>query len=171
MSSQLTFVDCTVELLGRDSVRAFDCGDEIYEREISDWLKTAVGQLGAADEILAGNRVWLAVTQATEFVGIAAIGPSTASWPKNSSPRQQATCVTWVAVDRRHRGKGYGGQIMNHVLGECVARAADFPLVVLYVHQQNPARGWYTAKYQFQPVGRPKQLPNGLYDRLVLSLV
>ena len=171
MPGRVTPVVFTVDMLGWTSVQGFGCGDEAWEREITEWLKAPLGSGGAVDETFEGNTTWLYVSDDGDVVGVASVGPSSASWPKNSSPRLPATCVTWVATDYRHRGKGYGGQIMNHVVGECLARKDDFPLVVLYVYQGNPARDWYVKKYNFAEIGKPLTQNGRFYDRLVLSLV
>lgn len=173
MADDLRFIPFTANMVSRASVQAFDCGSAEWESEIAEWLKAAPGQGGAVDDLSHGNRVWLYATEDGELVGVGSLGDSLASWPKNSSPKLAATCITWLAVDVRHRGKGYGQQILDHLLNEARNRADQFPLVVLYVHTANTqAAKWYAnAVNNFVPIGKPREINGKLYQRMVLSLV
>lgn len=172
MADDLRFIPFTQDMLSRTSVQAFDCGGAEWESEIAEWLKAPAGRSGAVDDLEHGNRVWLYATEAGDLVGVGSIGDSFASWPKNSSPKRAATCITWLAVDIRHRGRGYGQQILDHLLGEARRRADQFPLVVLYVHMANTqAAKWYAnATNNFIPIGTPKEINGKPYQRMVLSL-
>lgn len=173
MSDELRFVPFTPDMLSRPSVQAFDCGAKEWEAEITAWLKAPRGQGGAVDDVeVAGNQVWLYATEDGQLVGVGSLGPTTASWPRNSSPRLPATCITWLAVDLRYRGKGYGQRILDHLLTEAKRRAEQFPLVVLYVHTANTAAAnWYgNAKNNFVPIGKPVERNGRPYQRMVLSI-
>ena len=173
MPGDLRYVPFTPEMLSRDSVQAFDCGVEEWEAEIAAWIKALRGQGGAVDDVeIAGNLVWLYATEDGQLVGVSSIGASAASWPRNSSSRLPATCITWLAVDVHHRGKGYGQRILDHLLGEARRRAEQFPLVVLYVHTANTqAARWYeSTKNNFVPIGKPVERNGRPYQRMVLSL-
>lgn len=173
MSDALQYVPFTPEMLSRASVQAFDCGSAEWEAEIAVWLKAPAGTGGAVDELADGSRIWLYITNSGDLVGVGALADSEASWPKNSSPRRAASCITWLVVDVRFREKGHGQAILNHLLGEARARADQFPLVVLYVHTANTgAAAWYgNAKNNFVPVGKPVDRNGRTYQRMVLNLV
>lgn len=173
MSGQLRHVAFTPEMVSRPGVQAFDCGVEEWETEIATWLKAPASEAGASDDVtIAGNLVWLYVSSEGELVGVGSVGNSTASWPKNSNPRLDATCTTWLAVDVKQRGKGYGQQILDHLLGEALQKAEVSPLVVLYVHTSNQqARDWYGNRTNnFVPVGSVVVRNGRPYQRMVLSL-
>lgn len=173
MADELRAVPFTPDMVSRPSVQAFDCGSEEWESEIAEWLKAPPGGGGAVDDLSHGNRVWLYVNEASELVGVGSLGDSAASWPKNSSPKLAATCITWLAVHARHRGKGYGQRILDHLLGEARRRADQFPLVVLYVHTSNTqAARWYAKpENNFVPIGKPREINGKPYQRMVLSLI
>lgn len=173
MSGQFTHVAFTQDMVSRPSVQAFDCGVEEWETEIAVWQKAPPGAAGASDDVsTAGNLVWLYVNDVGELIGVGSVGESAASWPKNSNPRLDATCITWLAVDVEQRGKGYGQQILDHLLGEALQKAAVSPLVVLYVHTSNQqARDWYGNRTNnFVPVGSVVVRNGRPYQRMVLSL-
>ena len=146
-------------MLATDMVKGFDCGQEPWESEITDWLKRLSGQDSAVGDAAAGNPVWLYVSDVGELVGVASVGFTEASYPKNSSKKRPAPCITWLGVDRRHRKKGYGVAILNHVLAECLTYI-DRTLVTAYVRQGNPALHLYTDKYGFVVISPPNAKRN-----------
>lgn len=171
MTDPLTHIVFTPELLATNSVQGFDGGPAPWEDEITRWLKAPPGQVGACEDVLTGNsEVWLYATKADGLVGVGAVAPSAASWPKNSDPRQPATCITWLGVDVRFRGKKYGKGILEHLLWVSQSRAAAYPLVTLFVHTGNAAtRDWY-GRYGFQPVGGERVIDGHPRQRMTLKL-
>lgn len=170
MSNVLQSVEFSPELLDRESVQGFDCGPAPWEVEITQWLKSRPPSPGACGDLAAGNRVWLFVNDLAELVGVGSCGLARASWPKNSSPLRPATCLTWIGVDHRYRRKGYGQQILDHLLHHARQHAVDHPLIVLYVHADNThATDWYK-RNGFVPIGQPKVNDGHMRQRMVLNV-
>lgn len=159
-----------VEDLLSPVVRAFDCGSEVWEMEINGWLLAGPDVLGGAyDELsLSGNPAWQHYDELESLVEISSMGAAIASYPKNSSPRLPAVCLTWLAVDKNHRQKGYGQVILDFLVAEAPRRYPEAQLIVALVHIQNPALHWYcNARNQFERVGAPSTKSNGSYQRIV----
>jgi GNAT superfamily N-acetyltransferase len=171
MPDELRRIPFTPELREHAKVRSFDCGTEPWETEIRDWLLAPPGQDGATDDVeIRNNPVWLYATDAGDLVGVASFGPASASYPKNSSPRLPATCITWLAVDRRHQRQGYGQRILEDVLAQAVALRDQFPLVTLRVHTGNTAALEWYRRNGFATIGKPSMFGSALYQRMVLLL-
>jgi GNAT superfamily N-acetyltransferase len=171
MSDPLGKVEFTEAHLALPKVQAFDCGDEEWEREVANWLKAPKGQNGAVDDLARGTKVWLYVTAAGELVGVGSLGMARLRWPKGKSDPIPASVIPNLGIDRAHRGRGYGGTILSDLLAAALAVASERRLLVLYVHEQNPALTFYL-KYNFAEYGKPYLNPdnNRHYKRLVLDL-
>ncbi len=171
MSEPLRKVEFTEAHLALPKVQAFACGDEEWEREVADWLKAPKGQNGAVDDLERGTKVWLYLTAAGELVGVGSLGVGKLKWPKSKSDPIATSVIPDLAVDNAHHGKGYGGQILSDLLA-ALEVASERRLVVLYVHELNPASGFYL-KYNFAEFGKPYLNPdNGRhYKRFVLDLL
>lgn len=129
-----------------DDARTLQLGDEPWEAEIAAWLAGDThAESSLAADLARGNLAWLYLNGEGDIVGVGSIGPATASYPRNSSPRLNATCVTFLAVDRHHRRQGHGQRILDHLLSVALARRETHPLLILFVHPDNAdALAWYT---------------------------
>lgn len=114
--------------------------------------------------------VWLYLDGDHNVVGIGSLGPAPLSWPKTSSPLVPAMCIPMLGVDRRHRRKGYGWEILDDLVAVARQLADNIPAIVLYVRVGNPAVKLYE-KYGFINHGKPRPENEGhANQRMVLRL-
>ena len=174
MSEPLQKIAFTEELLGNRQLLAFDCGSEVWEAEVAEWLKLPKGRGGAVDASLQeGTSVWLYVTADGLLVGYGCVGHGHLKWPNpNKSPQILSTTIPMLGVATAHRGRGYGKAILSDLLDVARTRAAQRRIVVLSVHEKNPAIRLYS-RCNFKPSGKPRLQPpgNDLYQRFVLDLL
>jgi len=174
MSARLEAISFARDMWSLPVVQRFECGQELWEREIGDWLRAdPQTNFGAAFDVSnAICRVWL-FTDEDALVGVGSIGPTFASWPKpNSKQKFPATAIPWLAVDTHHQRKGYGRQILEYLLAEASALKATNRFVVLSVHVGNRAvLDWYRRE-NFVEFGNPRiDSDNGqTYQRMILDL-
>lgn len=165
----LARIPLTPDLLARESVRQFDCGDEPWEKEITDWLHAPAGGGGASDDLANGSDIGLYLNDAGELVGVGAFAPSRVGWPKPNSDLIPAWCITMLGVDRHHQRKKYGHVILGDLLRRILDTGTD-PIAVLYVRVGSPAINFYTS-HNFKPHGKPRKAPEGHENqRMVLDL-
>src|SRR5438046_1556169 len=94
-------IDFTPDMTSRPEVQAFECGSEVWQREVSNWIKgQCLEEMG--DD---GCRIWLYVSEADGFVGFGSLGTTLWSWPKNSSPRVNIALIPMLGIDRHFWGK------------------------------------------------------------------
>src|SRR5437870_2919878 len=89
-------------------VQAFYCGDEPWQREVSDWIKAPRGAGGALDELDRGTRIWLYVSGAGELVGFGSLAPAMQRWPRAKDPQIPASVIPMLGVDARFWGRSPG---------------------------------------------------------------
>ena len=88
-------------------VQAFDCGDEVYELEVSDWLKGPFGQDSALTTIrhpAKPSKVWLYRLADGTLVGFGAIGESQWRWKGKKDPKIPVTLIIWLAIAKQFQG-------------------------------------------------------------------
>lgn len=90
MIPELKKVPFTTELLPK--VQQVDCGDEVWEREVSDWIKAPPGCEGALNEIQHGNRVWLYDTVEDGVVGFGSLGDAVQIIPVTQERHDPGKC-------------------------------------------------------------------------------
>jgi ribosomal protein S18 acetylase RimI-like enzyme len=152
-------------------VQAFDCGSEVWEREIADWLKAPRGQNGALDDLARGNKVWLYATAAKELVGVGSIGASRLKWPKPKSPELRASIIPMLGVEKAHQRRGFGKAILSDLVAVATESVSERPLLILFVNESNPAYHFYLA-HNFIEYGKPYHDPvtGSVNKRMVLDL-
>ena len=90
-----------------DKVQQFDCGEEPYQREVSDWLKRPLSEDGALTAINNAERpgrVWLYRLRGERLVGFGALGYSEWRWTKKKDPFVPLTVITWCANQKEFQG-------------------------------------------------------------------
>ena len=140
MSGALIAVEFTEQHLAL--VQDFACGDESYERELADWIRTeAVAAVGR------GAKVWLYVTPAKEVVGYGSLAVTRWRYPDPSSKRTALALIPAVAIQKRFWGKPDGpkeGRYSSQILDHLVTEAASLPVAVsvlgLFVHPEKKTR-------------------------------
>lgn len=131
------------------SVQGFCCGDEPFEQEVADWLKSpaipgvdyAANSIGSLDK---PSRVWL-YRLGEHLVGFGALAKTAWPWPgKNSDPKLQLTIIIWVGVQKEFQGQPpgprndrYAAQILDDLVSEAAADSKTHPILGLYVHKDN----------------------------------
>src|SRR5262245_47320464 len=104
----------------------FDCGDQHWARDISDWLKDA-GSGALADMQAYGTRVWL-YKEGDRIVGVGSVGVTWWRWPQPDGPRRRVAIIPNVAVDRdfQRRAMPEGdATYATRILLDLVAEATD----------------------------------------------
>ena len=144
MSEPLTRYTFTAEDL--PDVQSFHCGDELYEKEVSDWIKSSEGDC-AVNSIVdpkRPSRVWL-YRVGEKIVGFGSLAQSKWYWPGNrTDPEMNLSVIIWVGVQKEFWGKPegpkeerYSAQILDDLLAEADAVAKTHPILGLYVHKDN----------------------------------
>src|SRR5947209_1809151 len=103
MPGSLTRIPFTEGLLAK--VQGFQCGDEAWEREVSDWIKAPRGGGGAIDALEHGAEIWLYVTAEGDVVGFGSLAQATQRWPRFKDPPVTASVIPMLGVDRRFWGQ------------------------------------------------------------------
>jgi ribosomal protein S18 acetylase RimI-like enzyme len=132
----------------RQEIREFSCGDDPWHEEINRFVRG--GQ--AWKEQRSGKSQTLLLTTAEDdrIIGFASVVRKSVGFPAFSSePKIPAYLITYLAIDAKHQGIGYGAFLMRSIVA--TAKAAGRPAVFLYVDSRNePAKNLY-AKAGFVP--------------------
>ncbi|MGI8549915.1 MAG: hypothetical protein ACR2PL_03805, partial [Dehalococcoidia bacterium] len=88
------------------AVQDFYSGDELWEREASDWIKGGPG--GVVDDMQRGCEVWLYATEDGLLVGFGSLAPSRWQWPLPDSPRISINLIPMLGVQRQFWGQPDG---------------------------------------------------------------
>lgn len=120
-----------------DIVQFFDFGDEPWEREIADWIKSANNE----ERTRPDTDTWVYVSDDDRLVGYAALCPSRWRWPEPKSPSTAINIVPALGIHREFwgepRGEGerrYSDQIMDDLIAEALKHPDRGYLLGLYVH-------------------------------------
>ncbi len=177
MANTLHVLPFAPDLLAR--VQPFDCGDEPWEREVSDWIKRPPGQDGAIDALGRGMAIWLYVDDAGAVVGFGSLDRAEQRWPTAKDPKIAASIIPWVAVERRFWGQPPGPpeeRYASQILGDLVATAIQIrderPVLVLYVHEQNARAVAFYQRAGFLELHKPytDSATGWRYKRMALAL-
>ena len=155
MPDVLRFVPFAAELL--EDVRDFDYGDESFQKELADWLRT-----DSLPALASGVKIWLYVNQSGDIIGYSSLGVSRWKYPDPSSHRIEVVIVPAVAVRKQFWGKPdgaerddrYSSQIMRHLLDEAEQWPGQPPVVGLFVHPDNVAAIRLYERFGFQTFHR-----------------
>jgi ribosomal protein S18 acetylase RimI-like enzyme len=177
MPSNLLRIPFTEDLLAK--VQGFDCGEEPWQREVSDWIKAPLGSGGALDELGQGARVWLYVTQAGELVGFGSLAATMQRWPRSKDPQVPASVIPMLGVDRRFWGQPprppeerYSAQLLDDLLAEAKRESKERPILILYVHIDNVRGIRFYERAGFVELHKPftDKKTGRQYKRMVLVL-
>jgi GNAT superfamily N-acetyltransferase len=161
-------------------VRGFDCGSEIWQTEVSGWIKKPRGAGGALDEIANGSiSVWLYATPNGELVGFGSLGEAMQRWPRSKDPEIPASVIPYMAVDRRYWGQPpgpweerYATQILRNLIAEALTFKDKRKILKLLAYEGNAAAIKLYQRVGFAEFHKPRKDPvNGLlYKRMALDL-
>jgi GNAT superfamily N-acetyltransferase len=143
MASTLRKIPFTEDLL--PVVADFDCGSEVYEVEVSDWIKNKGPGcvLDAMNKF--GTQVWLYVNDENEVVGFGSLGTTKWNWPESTTkPRIPVNLIPAVAIRKSFWGKPegppeerYSTQMMRDLIAEARKNTGVAPVLGLFVHPRN----------------------------------
>jgi ribosomal protein S18 acetylase RimI-like enzyme len=130
-----------------DEVQSFDCGDEPYAREVSDWLKGPAGADSALTSIRNTDRpvrIWLYRLASGSLVGFGALGKSEWRWKSKKDPKLPLTVIIWVGIGKEFRGQPlgpregrYSAQILDDLIAEALEDQETHPVLGLFVQADN----------------------------------
>lgn len=144
MTSNLQKVPFTQELL--PLVQDFECGDQVYEVEVSDWIKNkGPGCVIDAMERW-GTQVWLYVNEQTELVGFGSLGKTKWYWPAPSDKRVTVNLTPSLGIRSCFKGQPSGppeGRYSTPIILDLIAAGRGItgvnPVLGLFVHPENEA--------------------------------
>lgn len=143
------------EDISLDAVQNFYCGDEPWEREVSDWIK---GQ-GVLDDMQRGE-VWLYRTETDILVGFGSLSEPGWSYPNRNDPKPNL--IPMLGIQRQFWGhplnslpeERYSWQIMDDIVEEAAKHKERAPVIVLYVHPDNSRAIRFYNSYGFEAFHR-----------------
>lgn len=160
--SDLTRTPFTADAL--PAVTGFDCGDAVWERQVSDWIRAGVGSGGAADAIAFGVRVWLYRDPSGELVGFGSLAEAPHLPPTTGAPPPAASVIPFFGIDRRFHGQPPGPReqrfayrIFRDLLDEATKLRDTRPLLILEVDTENTrAERFYRDSFGFTDISAPE---------------
>ena len=168
-----------------DKVQGFDCGEEDYKREVSDWLKGPKNlghnsALGTITDPKAPNRVWLYRNQEERLVGFGAIGRSEWRWTKGKDPWVPVSLIIWCGIhvefqnDRcEPKEMRYSNQIVEDLIAAAAEDSEQFPVLGLCVAQDNSKATKLYKRFKFFEEGLgtyTDSATNRTYQKMALIL-
>src|SRR5665213_2509602 len=136
-----------------DLFQTFSCSDELWEREVSDFIQGKSN--GVLLDLERGNQVWYYYTREEGIVGFASLGESKWRWPLPGDSAVPLNLISMLGIDRRFWGQPEGpaedrfsAQILDDVIIEARSPALRKPLLGLFVHIDN-----HRAKRLYQRAG------------------
>jgi ribosomal protein S18 acetylase RimI-like enzyme len=177
MASNLVRIPFTEELLPK--VQAFNCGDQPWEREVSEWIKAPRGAGGAIDELDRAAQVWLYLSGDGELVGFGSLAQATQRWPGAKDPPIAASVIPMLGVDARFWGQPpgppedrYSTRILDDLIAAAQTHEDERPILVLYVHVDNPRAIRYYERAGFAELHKlyTDKATGRQYKRMVLVL-
>lgn len=180
MAHELVRDDFTEDDL--DEVQDFRCGDLYYQKEVSDWLKGREGDCALTDisKVDAPARVWLYRDEEERLVGFGSLAPSEWRWTANKDPWIPVNTIIWCGlhVDFQRdlyepKHMRYSNQIMDDLVGEAREEREKFPVLGLYVQEENePAIKLYRRFKFFSEGLKPHtdKATNITYQKMALIL-
>ncbi len=134
----------TADLLGH--VQTFDCGNEVYQIEVSDWIKN-VGPYAVIGCMKRwGTKVWLYTTGEGDLIGFGSVGSTNWNWPSASDGKVAVALIPSLGVDKRfwHKPEGpsehrYSTRIVLDLVAEARKLPSIKPVIGLFVHPSNLA--------------------------------
>ncbi len=132
-------------------VQDFSCGDEPWQDEVTQWIKSTTIDECATKSIAQRNtQVWLYRTADGELVGYGSLGQSKWRWPPPKGAWETISIIPSFGVQSKYQGEPkedppearYASRIMSDLIGR--AHAQGNRLLGLFVHPKNArAIGFY----------------------------
>jgi GNAT superfamily N-acetyltransferase len=169
-------------LFGNDlmpHVISFNCGTEIYEEEVSTWIRDReAGALSVMEKY--GTHVWLYINEEGDIVGFGSLGTTKWSYPeRHSKSKAKVNLIPAVAIETRFQGKPEGEhedrfstQIMRDLIYEARNTPDTVPILGLFVHPANRRAIGLYRRMGFQDFYQTSngEDPNVRYGSMILDL-
>ncbi len=151
------------ELLTRESadlVGLFDCGEEPYAIEVSDWIKGTGGDVWLA--IRGGAEVWLYLSESEELIGFGALYPQRIHLEGSDRPLGELLTIAYFGIAKAFRKKPdgpyqnyYSRQILHDLIQQAKKHPSNPNRLALYVNPNNVGaiRLYSDPEFQFVKVG------------------
>jgi ribosomal protein S18 acetylase RimI-like enzyme len=144
-------------------VRDFDCGNEPYAIEVSNWIKSALSAGGEVwTAIKAGALVWLYLTDQGELIGFGAIYPQEIILDAPQQPFGGLLTIAYYGLRKEFRKQPegpwqdyYSRQIFRDLIQEARRHPALGKKLALYVNTTNAGaiRLYSDPEFGFKKVG------------------
>jgi len=162
-------------------VQGFDCGTEVWQTEVSGWIKKPRGAGGALDEMENGGlQVWLYATDDGQLVGFGSLGAGMQRWPGTKDPEIQVSVIPFMGIDRKFWGQPaavewqerYSAQILRNLIAEAMQTRDSRPILKLLVYEANTAAIRLYERAGFKEYHKPRKDKDSglLYKRMALDL-
>jgi GNAT superfamily N-acetyltransferase len=160
-------------------VQSFGCGEEPWEKEVSEWIKAPAGGGGGLDALEQEVKVWLYFDRSGNMLGFGSLAETTQRWPSSKDPKIPATVIPMLGLDVRYWGQPsgppeerYANLILQDLVQEARALAQSHPILVLYVHVNNVRAIRFYERAGFQDLHKAyKDSRTGhTYKRMALAL-
>ena len=140
----------------------FDCGDSAWAGAATEWIQ---GSDAIESITKRGTRVWLYRNEQDVVIGYGSLGLTRRQWPPPDGDHANLQIIPMLGIDYRHHGKPsdpewrYSHQIMSHLRHEAIITLAEhvsagkstFPILTLYVHENNAAAIRLYQNFGFTP--------------------
>lgn len=157
-------------------VQGFDCGDEPWQTEVSDWIKGPVLQ----DMEGWGTEVWLYLSGDGQIIGFGSLGRTRWQWPTGTDRREFISIIPNVGIRREfwgqppgNRDERYSSLIIDDLIAEAQDRQVDrLPVLGLFVHPANEQAKRLYLRKGFRPYSKRQWVEEtrAWYDSMILTL-
>jgi len=171
-----TFSEADIEL---PEVQAFYCGNEPWEKEVAEWIKSRSGDNSVLEDMRNyRTEVWLYRDPAGVLVGFGSLGQNKYTWPLKSKRKELVSVIPFIGVHKDFQGepKGakredkYAYQILDDLL-LCAAEKMDrYPLLTLSVDSRNTRAIQFYEWRDFVNLNLPKMQGEVTYVRMARPL-
>jgi hypothetical protein len=165
--------------LARPEVQAFTCGQERWEREVEEWIRSPSGTNSALEDMKEyGTEVWLHWTEEGELVGVSSLGENRWSWPPPKGPKRLINIIPCVGVHKNFHGEPrdappeerFAAQILDHLIYEATTKSHREPIIGLMVDEKNGRAVRFHEKAGFQRLVKPHVSGGVTYLRMALDI-
>jgi hypothetical protein len=160
-------------------VQTFYCGDERWECEVAEWIKSASGENSALEDMKKyGTEVWLHRTEEGVLVGVSSLGEREWSWPPPKGPKTLISIIPCVGIQKAFQGEPrdvppeerFAAQILDHLIYEATTKKHRHPLIGLMVDEVNKRAIRFYEKAGFAHLPKPHKSQGVVYLRMALDL-
>lgn len=123
----------------------FDCGDEPWQRPVSDWIRCQSSDPSdSADKSIKSKRckAYLYRNKDGKLIGFGTLGKSKWNWPKLTDPKIPVVIIPWIGIAKPFHGQPTGENEVRYsdqIIADLyhLAKAYGLELLVLYVDPRN----------------------------------